>query len=335
MPERALTIFLAAAMVLAALARPCQALEAGYLDGSAVGGAPLAVAAAPGVSLGVILTPPGEPAGAPLVLEVSLEHPGEALAPAVRWQAAAYAGSPVRLTWEFAYPFEVQAGTWTMRVSQDGRELAWAAFEVTPAPEAASGPAARAEAAPGAQPPIAGIAPPVPPGGRTQAPPAESGKPAKPGQAVLPPSAPPAREPAPGTSAPSGQPVPDGKAKSDAKPPAAEGPAARPAGPGPGKTPPRAFIGGDPGRRVYAVLAGTFSEEARALWVASFLKQKSGRACVRKRVKDGRTLYAVVAGWSETREGAAELKRSLEGVAPGSLVIAFAAGELEAGLSCR
>lgn len=316
MPERTLACLLAAVAILAALARPCRALEAAYLDGSAVGGAPLAVAAAPGVSLGVVLTPPGEPPGAPLVLEVSLEmgleQPGQAQAPAIRWQAAAYAGSPVRLTWEFAYPFEVQAGTWTMRVGVSGLELASAAFAVTPAAEDAPSPAASPAAPSGAAPGLSSGATPSRPHGP-------------------PPSA--TQDPPP--SFPPGIKTPDAPPENGR--PAKSSQAAWPGIADPGKKPPRApsVIGGDPARRVYAVLAGSFSEEARALWVASFLKQKSDRACVRKREKEGRTLYAVVAGWKDTREEAEKLKRLIEGAAPGSLVVPFTAGELEAGLSCR
>lgn len=334
MRERMIVAVLAAVAALVFWASPSLALDAAYLDGSPVAGEPKAVAAAPGVSLGLVLTPPGEPPGAPLVLEISLEiglaRPSAPHAPAVRWQAAAYAGSPVRLTWEFAYPFEIQAGTWTMRVSQNGRELVSAAFEVTPAQEDSPGPAAKPDAAPGAPPSMTQAPPPSSPSGRktpTTPPPME-------------PVQPPAATPGGKTSAAppeNGKPATAGHTGSESKPPVPSSHAAKPAAPEPGKTPPRAasIIGGDPARRVYAVLAGTYSEEARALWVAAFLKERGARACLRKKVKDGRTLYAVVAGWSDTREDAEKLRRVIDGVAPGSLAVPFAAGELEAGLSCR
>ena len=93
-------------------------------------------------------------------------------------------------------------------------------------------------------------------------------------------------------------------------------------------------MGGDPSRQVFALVAGSYSEEARALWVASFLRASGHEACVRRETLKGRQLWAVVAGWRETRDEARQARDELAKATGDALVRPMKAGDLEKGLAC-
>lgn len=261
----------------------------------------LDVAAAPGVRFGLELVPAGPARGAPLVLEAVLTRPGdEGEASATRWFVAARAGEPVQCVFEFAYAWEAAPGAWTMTVFRDEKELARAAFTVSRAPalsqEQGQNEAAKPKAN-GPKPPNAGVAPA----------PAQNAKRSGSPEASLP--APPRISPA----------------QPKSTPPPAE------------KAQPRSrLVGGAPGRTVHALIAGSYSTEAKALWMAAFFKQRGVAACVRLEKRGGRSLWQVVAGWKDTREAALAAKRELAPVAGDDVLVrAMAASELEKGLECR
>jgi hypothetical protein len=95
-------------------------------------------------------------------------------------------------------------------------------------------------------------------------------------------------------------------------------------------------VGGAPSRTVHALVAGTYSTEAKAQWMAAFFKQRGVSACVREDKRAGRSLWQVVAGWKDTREAALAAKRELAPVAGDDVLVrAMTAAELEKGLTCR
>ncbi|MFP5238455.1 MAG: hypothetical protein ACLGQW_01365 [Acidobacteriota bacterium] len=122
-----------------------------------------------------------------------------------------------------------------------------------------------------------------------------------------------------------------------ARPPAAK---PEPARPEPSKAEPDAArsgkatgLAGD--RRVYALIAGSFSEQARAMWMAVLVREQGVKACVRPWEKDGRRLWQLVAGWRNSPDEAQAAKAEL-GVKLGEIIIVpMSAGDLEKGLQCR
>lgn len=311
------------ALLLLLLLPPCgDALAQATVTGarvaaSGVVGAPAqnrAIAAAPGVRFGLDVVPEGTPQGAPVVLEVRLtrdQDPPDA--PDIRWQVAARVGTPARCAWEFASDWEIVPGVWTMTVYYEDKELASASFDVAraEAPPVAQSPAPAPDQAPLAKRPEARQAK-SPPQSPDRAAPSATGaaKTRKAGEA---------QPPAPGDKPPVA-------AKAEAPSRVQPSPSPQPAG-GP--------VGGRSDRRVYALLAGSFSTEARAQWVAAFLKGQGARACVRVQDRDGRKLWTVVAGWRDTPEDARRARDELAPLAGDVLVRAMSAGELEKGMECR
>jgi len=309
-------------------ARVVSSGEAGKASSSGVTGSP-------GVRFGLEIVPDGPAKGAPVVLQVVLSRPNDGDdAPAARWFVPARVGLPAQCFWEFAYDWEVEPGDWTMSISHGGQEIARAVFTV-------SRPAATAPATV-----------PVPDQGKTQkANGTRQGK--AEGKSAQEAQSQEARRPEPGRSEP-GQ-KPQGTAEADhqdaAKPqkPQADAGKSPPPAPAPGQTgqdpaggkPPREqarakrIVGGAPSRTVYALMAGAYSTEAKALWMASFDAGRGVSACVRRESLKGRVVWQVVAGWRDSREAALRLKDELAPKLGDILVRAVSAAELEKGLSCK
>ena len=95
------------------------------------------------------------------------------------------------------------------------------------------------------------------------------------------------------------------------------------------------LVGGQPDRRVYALIGGTYSEEDRALWMASLLKNRGVQPCVRIEERGGRRLWSLVAGWRDSLEEAKEAKQKLAPLMGDMVVVPMTAGNLEKGLQCR
>ena len=265
---------------------------------SALPGRPQAdIPGGPGIRFGMEMIPEGSPQGAPVVLEARLKRPGDSEdALPVRWLIAARIGIPVLSDWEFAYDWEVEPGVWTMTVSHEDAVLVTASFMVVrPAPLAAPGPAA---------------AVPERPSG-TQAAPQTAPKGGKPGEVRQ-----------------------DKKTPEPAPAPAARPPAPSAPGSTQGLPAPKA-VGGAPDKRVLALIGGVYSEEARALWVAAFLKGRGVTACVRAEERGGKKRWSLVAGWRDTREEARRAKEELTPLVGEIVIIPMNAAELQKGMQCR
>lgn len=300
-----------ALLVLAwlALAAPALAAASGVL----------AVEGAPGARLSLDFTAPGAPGGPPVVLDVELKRPADTEQEGpLRWSLAALPGAPAQAVWEFAFPWEAQPGPWRLSVFQQGREVASALFDVTAPPQPPqafdAGPDNAADA-----PPTAPAQPKRPDPG---APPAARAQPAEPSPSKLPPV-----KPAPQAVQPQASPT-----KPDSAVQAAPAAPRQPDAPKP--APRKRAVGGDPSRQVFALVAGSYSEEARALWVASFLRASGHEACVRRETLKGRQLWAVVAGWRDTRDEARQARDELAKATGDALVRPMKAGDLEKGLVC-
>jgi cell division septation protein DedD len=108
-----------------------------------------------------------------------------------------------------------------------------------------------------------------------------------------------------------------------------------PAASAPRNTPSQARTGvGQPDRRVYALVCGTYSQESRAQWMAAFLKGQGVTACVRSWNKDGRKMWAIVAGWRDSPEETRQARKELSPVVGDMLIWPMRAGELEKDLKC-
>ena len=108
-----------------------------------------------------------------------------------------------------------------------------------------------------------------------------------------------------------------------------------PAASAPRDTPGQARAGvGQPDRRVYALVGGAYSQESRAQWMAAFLKGQGVTVCVRSWNKDGRKMWAIVAGWRDSPEEARQARKELSPVVGDMLIWPMRAGELEIGLKC-
>jgi cell division septation protein DedD len=256
-------------------------------------GSPVPVSASPGVRFGMELIPEEAANGSPMILEARLFRPGDpGASPVDRWMIAARAGYPAVSVWEFAYDWEVEPGVWTMKIYSADKELASAAFRVSPPPAAS---------------PVSQV--PLPSASR-------------PGQAVAIPS-PPQTDSAHVS-----------KRGSEADRPLTP-PQKLPATSAPRNMPDKARAGvGQPDRRVYALIGGTYSQESRAQWMAAFLKGQGVTACVRSWNKDGRTMWAIVAGWRDSPEEARQARKELSPVVGDMLIWPMRAGELEKGLKC-
>lgn len=89
------------------------------------------------------------------------------------------------------------------------------------------------------------------------------------------------------------------------------------------------------GRRVQVLVAGVYSEEARALWVAAFLKKSGVKACVRVEDRGGKKRWSLVAGWRDTPEEARRAKDELTPSVGEIVIVPMSAADLEKGLQCR
>ncbi|WP_243312672.1 SPOR domain-containing protein [Fundidesulfovibrio agrisoli] len=88
-------------------------------------------------------------------------------------------------------------------------------------------------------------------------------------------------------------------------------------------------------RRVYALIAGSFSEQARAMWMAVLVREQGVKACVRPWEKDGRRLWQLVAGWRNSPDEAQAAKAELAVKLGDIIIVPMSAGELEKGLQCH
>ncbi|MFP5220954.1 MAG: hypothetical protein ACLGSA_01555 [Acidobacteriota bacterium] len=295
----------------------------------------------PGLRFGMELVPEGTPQGAPVVLEARLKRPDDPQdAPPMRWLVAARIGIPVLSVWEFAYDWEVEPGVWTMTVSHEDAVLATASFMVVqPDPQA------QAQTPPQSQP----SAKPSKPGEPRQDKKTPDSTPAKsqtPPSAALPKSGD-AKTSRPETAKPDA--APDAS-RQDAGPPAtrkqpepagstSEPKPDRPAKPlpdvqGQGRTSSNGPAAAS-GKRVQVLVAGVYSEEARALWVAAFLQKRGVKACVRADERSGKKRWSLVAGWRDTPEEARRAKDELAPTVGEIVIVSMSAAELEKGLQCR
>lgn len=273
---------------------------------------PVAVSAAPGTALSLDAQVPPSPGEPSVLLEATLSRPGGQAQDDIRWLVAAAPGMTARVSWEFAYPWEVVPGVWTMRVSSDGQVIARADFDVTPG----APPAQAAKAQP------AGKKAPAPQQSESKAPDAGQAGKKTPDQKQAEPRQPakpdPAGQPSPGQSAAARQsPLPQPKAPAAPETRARSGP-----------------VTGDPARRLYVLVGGSYTEEARALWVSVFLEKRGVKACVREEVIGSRRLWAVITGWTESQQEAARMRASQAGLVGETILRTMSAGELSRGLRC-
>lgn len=306
---------------------------------------PAAVAAASGVGFGLDVTPPGAPAGAPMVLEARLARPGDPVdGPPLRWMVAASAGAPVRVAWEFAYDWEIIPGVWTLKVFHEDTQIASAEFDVSRAPTQ----------------PAAGRADSVQPGVKAKASSAKDdahGGPdnTKAGAANAAKAV--SDRPAPAKPAPNAQAqdsaspaaVPGATSQAAAKAAPLPAPAAlsppephggvqtRPPAPAQAPKPPRQaarIVDGPQERTLHVLVGGVYSEEARALWVTVFLGKQGVKACVREEQSGQRKLWAVITGWRDTAGEALALKLEQAQAVGDIFLRAMTAAELNKGLVC-
>lgn len=320
----------------------------------------------PGIRFGMELVPEGTPQGAPVVLEARLKRPDDPQdGPPMRWLVAARIGIPVLSVWEFAYDWEVEPGLWTMTVSYEDAVLATASFMVVqPDPQAPVQTPAQAlptskpakpgetrqdkktsEAAP-AKSQAAAPAPMPKPGdakastgkqSEAQKPESSKSDTAKPETPRPEPQKPDTAKPA--APRQEGSLSPALKQPDPAKPVAPPLPQDRPPKPlteALGQTAPAPkAVAGAPGKRVQVLVAGVYSEEARALWVAAFLKKSGVKACVRVEDRGGKKRWSLVAGWRDTPEEAKRAKDELTPAVGEIVIVPMSAADLEKGLQCR
>jgi len=257
--------------------------------------------------------------------------------------------------WEFAYDWEVEPGVWTMTVSHEDTVLATASFMVVQ-PD----PLAQAQTPPQSLP----SPKPAKPGESRQDKKAADITPAK-SQATPSASltksedakAPPDKQPeaqkpeasrsdSPKTDTPRHE-----TAKPDTQKPAATRQDASPSAPqkdrpakplaevqGPGVNQDKSSskeLAGASGKRVQVLVAGVYSEEARALWVAAFLRKGGVKACVRMEDRGGKKRWSLVAGWRDTPDEARRAKEELTPTVGEIVIVPMNAAELEKGLQCR
>jgi len=311
------------------------------------------IQARPGVRFGLELVPEGAPKGASVVLEGRLSRPQdvEGVIP-VRWMVAARMGVPVQIAWEFAYDWEVEPGDWTMKVFHEERELASAPFTVVRASTPLQGPKSQnqrdgRQAKPGesqGQTPI-----------RDEGAKGGSGQPGGPASSPELKAAPeavktqarpgdtpagPVTKNAPADSldfAASSSKTPTDKTQTDP----GKADVHERKQPEPlkfetrGQENAKRVVGGKPDRRVYALMCGAYSEEARAVRAASLLKARGVTPCLRVDSKNGKKLWHVVAGWRDSLEDARKAKAKLTPILGEMFVQPMSAKELEAGLTCR
>jgi hypothetical protein len=305
------------------------------------------IAAAPGVRFGMELVPEGSPMGAPVVLEVRLSRPkgSSESTPALRWLVAARVGYPARSVWEFAYDWEVEPGTWVMKIFHAEKELAAASFTIVqatvPPPAGPAPPPAALEPAQTqnsiqtrSQVPAAREKTGTGPAGNQAPATAHKGASPTDENSRLASSAPAQAGPdAPTVAFHSGQALErSGDAASrQFRTPGGQEPKALPTT----QSARERAVGGRPERQVYALFGGAYSQEARALWMANFLKAQGVTACVRTRAKAGKKIWTIVVGWRNSIEEARQTRNELTATVGEMLIVPMAAGELEKGLGCR
>ncbi len=313
------------------------------------------VRAAPGVRMGLELAPRGLAKGAQQVLDVRLRRPGAPEGADTAWAVLATGGQNVLCVYEFAYPWEVDPGEWVMSVYSGGVLLVRGVLAVEQGP-------ALAEARPEARPEARDEPKPDAKASKTDA--RQPAKPAEPKQEAKPqpkaeqkpeqkaqaepkasaekprPDAKPQSEPKPQAEPkpqPAPQPAVEAKPKAaPASPPSASPPSASPPPVAAPKPAPGRVVGGDPQRQVFALVAGTFSEESRALWMSALLRGKGVQTCVRAvDQRGGKPRWQLLAGWKESRAEADKAKAQLTPALGEVIVAPMRAGELEKGLRCR
>lgn len=331
---------LAALVALFAFCAPCQAAPA--LSGARMvftgdygkSARNTDILAVPGVRMGMDFIPEGSPQGASVVLEVKLTRPedGETREP-LRWLLPGRIGYRASAVWEFAYPWEVQPGLWTMTASCEGRELARASFVVR-APGATDMDSPRkAPAQPKESDATQAAAAPVP----KPPPPAASGGPDAARQEAAGVLVPQAFEEALSSlalghgaqtffEAAGGQPQGgQNRTGHPARPQDGSGAVAASAASAHSTKPQEKAeqqpAGEGRGRVVYVLVAGSYSGRDRALRMAQQLRRRGVKACI-MRGRDGRKeFWRLVAGWREGLEEARNAKESLE-AAVGEIFIA-------------
>lgn len=319
----------------------------------------------PGIRFGMELVPEGTPQGAPVVLEARLKRPEDPQdGPPMRWLVAARIGIPVLSVWEFAYDWEVEPGLWTMTVSYEDAVLATASFMVVqPDPQVQAG--VPAQAPPSSKPAKPGeprqdkttsdstsaksqtaTPAPMPKPGDAKAPTdkkseasrSETAKPdtAKPEASRQDPAKPDTQKPvAPRQDASQTAPQKQPESTKTIAPPSQDRPAKPLAEVQDQTAPAPKRTASPPDRRVQVLVAGVYSEEARALWVAAFLKKSGVKACVRVEDRGGKKRWSLVAGWRDTPEEARRAKDELTPTVGEIVIVPMSAADLEKGLQCR
>lgn len=311
------------------------------------------VQAGPGVRFGLELVPEGVPKGTSVVLKARLLRPNdpEGLSPE-RWLVAARMGMPVQVTWEFAYDWEVEPGVWTMKVFLEDKELASVPFTVSKTASQPQAPKSLSlrdgrqiksgESSGQAKNRSEGVT-----AGSREIGRAEKKQDSQSSSEIIKSKAKPDSAAVDQNSQNTSTASHDSLAsstKTSSGTPKAE----------PGKTdllsrkgaeniksetiPPQnahRVVGGKPNRRVYALMGGAYSEEARALRVVSGLKARGVAPCLRVDSKKGKKLWHVVAGWRDSPEAAQKAKAELLSVLGEVFVQPMSAKELETGLTCR
>jgi len=345
-----------------------RVVSIGELDKSApAGGDQTGIEGRPGIRFGMELIPEGTPQGGPVVLEARLKRPGDPEdVPPMRWLVAARIGIPVLSVWEFAYDWEVEPGLWTMTVSYEDAVLATASFMVVqpdpqsqtqalpqsqPSPKPAKpGEPRQDKKTPDATPAKSQSAPPAPlpkPGdartstgkqSEAQKPEASKSDAAKPEASRQDTAKPDTQKPETqrqdvSPSAPQKQPE-STKAVAPPQKDRPVKPLAEVQGQSQGQGSPK-DLPGVSGKRVQVLVAGVYSEEARALWVAAFLKKSGVKACVRVEDRGGKKRWSLVAGWRDTPEEARRAKDELTPSVGEIVIVPMSAVEFEKGLQCR
>jgi len=308
------------------------------------------VQARPGMRFGLELVPEGAPKGTSVVLEARLLSPKtpEGLHP-IRWLVAARMGMPVQIAWEFAYDWEVEPGVWTMKVFLEETELASVPFTVarvaSPTQNSKSfepqdGRQAKSEE-PSAHPQklidgaiaLSGESGSAVKGHGTKDASETVKSPVKTngaGAAHVKNSAPGDSVASPGKTASDTPQVDPGNVVTHDRKGSEH---TKSSAPSPPNT--QRVVGGKPDRRVYALMGGAYSEEARALRAASVFKARGVSPCLRVDFKNGKKLWHVVIGWRDSPEAARKAKAELLPVLSEVFVQPMSAKELETGLTCR
>lgn len=352
-----------------------RVVSIGEMDKSSpAGGDKTGIEGRPGIRFGMELVPEGTPQGGPVVLEARLKRPGDSQdAPPMRWLVAARIGIPVMSVWEFAYDWEVEPGLWTMTVSYEDAVLATASFMVVQ-PDPQSQPQTQASSKPvdtrqdkkasDTTPAKSQTAPPAPlpksgdakastgkqseaqkpessksDTAKTEALKPDTGKPEASRQDTAKPDTQKPAAPRQDASPPAPQKQPE--STKTVAPPQKDRPVkplAEVQGQSPGVSQDQSSpkdLSGAPGKRVQVLVAGVYSEEARALWVAAFLKKSGVKACVRVEERSGKKRWSLVAGWRDTPEEARRAKDELTPTVGEIVIVPMSAADLEKGLQCR